>query len=76
MKGIDATHVFCPEFTAPVLKLINKHLKPGETGVIKTKELRSPIRVLHLCKSYDWVMKGYKQIGDEIYIKIEIPMRH
>ena len=71
MKGIDATEVFCPEFTTPVIRLIKKHLTKGELGVIKTKEERAVKRLQHICASHDWSLLGYKKQSDTYYILVQ-----
>lgn len=70
--GIDATELFCPEFTSPVMSLIKKHVAPGNRAVIKTKESRGLDRLKHLCASFDWLVVGYKHVGDTYYIAISV----
>jgi hypothetical protein len=68
--GIDATEVFCPEFTTPVISLINKLVKKGEQAVIKTLETRALKRIQHICLSYDWTVTGYMEKDGFYYIAI------
>ena len=71
MKGIDASELYCPEFTSPVLSLIKKHITVGTQGIVKTKEPRAKERLAHLCVSYGWKMIGYEQRDDDYYFIIE-----
>lgn len=70
MIGIDATKVFCPNFTVPLKRLIEKHKEKNSQLVIKTKEARGIKRLQHLCASYDWQVIGYQQQGELHYIAI------
>jgi hypothetical protein len=69
LVGIDATTIFCPEFTTPVMSLIKKHIPKGGQGVIKTKESRALLRTQHLCASFDWEVIGYQEsCGDYLIV--------
>lgn len=70
MKGVDATKLFCPEFTVPVIRLIKKNFDIGEVGVIKTKEARALLRLQEVCAQSDWNIKAYQQTNDMHYIAI------
>jgi TusA-related sulfurtransferase len=61
---IDATGVWCPNYTTPVMSLIKKHIKKGESGVVITKEPRSINRMAHLCASFEWNIIEQKKIDD------------
>lgn len=70
--GIDATDVFCPEFTTPVISLIKKLVKKGGSAVIKTLEERGLKRVQHICLAHDWKVTGYMVKDDIFYIAISV----
>jgi hypothetical protein len=70
--GIDATELFCPEFTTPVLSLINRLVPTGKNAVIKTKEHRGLTRIQHICASYDWNVTGYMEKEGIFYIAITV----
>ena len=74
MVGIDATNIFCPDFTVPVMSLIKKHVKPGQQGVIKTKEARSVKRLAHLCASNGWVLEKQQTVKDLYFFQILVPI--
>lgn len=70
--GIDATDVYCPEFTTPVLSLIKKLVKPGQSAVIKTREERAFKRLQHICASHDWTVIAYMEKNSIYFIQIKI----
>lgn len=70
MIALDCTHLRCPEFTVPAMRLIKQHKERGKEIVIKTHEVRAPNRVKHLCSSFDWQFVAHQTKGDTIYIKI------
>lgn len=71
MIGIDCTHLRCPEFTVPVMRLINECKENGSSILIKTHEARAPNKVKHLCLTFDWQFVAEEKNGDTIYIKIK-----
>jgi len=54
---IDATSIWCPNFTSPVMSLIKKKIPKGQSGIVITNERRSVKRMEHLCASFDWLLK-------------------
>lgn len=70
--GIDATDVFCPEFTTPVIALIKKLVTKGGNAVVKTFEHRALLRMQHICLSHDWKVTGYMEKDGVFYIAITV----
>ena len=68
--GIDATDLFCPEFTTPVLSLIKKLVPVGGSAVIKTKEEKGLKRIQHICSSFDWSVTAFMEKDAIFYIQI------
>jgi len=68
--GIDATALYCPEFTTPVMSLIKQHIKADQQVVIKTKEPRSVARIKHLCASFEWNIVDYQHKDGLFYFLI------
>ena len=71
MIGLDCTHLRCPEFTVPVMRLIKANAESEKEIMIKTHETRAPNRVKHLCLSFGWQFIAAAQKGDMIYIKLK-----
>jgi TusA-related sulfurtransferase len=71
MIGLDCTHLRCPEFTVPVMRLIKANAEPEKEVIIKTHEKRARNRVEHLCVSFGWQFIAAVEEGDIIYIKLK-----
>lgn len=71
LVGIDATDVFCPEFTTPVISLIKRKVPIGGGAVIKTKEKKGLKRIQHICASFDWAVIAFMEQDDIFYIQIQ-----
>lgn len=72
VTGIDATDVFCPEFTTPVISLIKKLVSPGSEAVIKTKEVRGLKRIQHICAAHEWKVTAFMEKDGLFYIGIKV----
>jgi len=70
---IDATQVWCPNFTTPVMSLIKKKIIKGHSGVVITKEKRSVKRMEHLCASFDWLIKEKREVNGCFIFLVEVP---
>lgn len=66
VNQLDATDLFCPEFSLPVRQFLNA-LEEDEQGHIVTKEKRAVVRLQHICKVYEWQLKGPVPEGDLIH---------
>jgi hypothetical protein len=70
--GIDATDLFCPGFTTPIISLIKKLVKKSGNAVVKIFEHRALLRLQHICLSYNWQVTGYMEKDGVFYIAITV----
>ncbi|MFT5852636.1 MAG: hypothetical protein ACI87J_002614 [Colwellia sp.] len=70
--GIDATDIFCPEFTTPVISLIKKLVSPGNEAVIKTQEKMGLKRLQHICAVHEWKVTAFMEKDGVFYIAITV----
>jgi TusA-related sulfurtransferase len=68
MVQMDATSLFCPEFSLPVRQFL-KSLPDNEVAHIVTKEKRALARMQHICFAYDWSLAN-KEVGDEFHFLV------